>query len=79
MKTDLLTIADSEHMVRPRLTEAKWVNSCDTCRHQEGRHYCLMHSITMKNMDTIRCADHQDRGRWALPNDSSSATAGGKP
>lgn len=31
------------------------VDTCDQCRHQEGRHYCLLHSITVKNMDTKKC------------------------
>ena len=57
-----------QRVVRPRLTGSNWVNSCDTCRHQEGRHYCLLHSITLKNMDTIRCDEHQDRGRGKRPN-----------
>lgn len=30
--------------------------SCDACLYQEdGRHYCLKHSITIKNMDIVRC------------------------
>lgn len=44
------------------LTDAPWIRSCDTCRYQEGRHYCLRHGMQVKNMDTVRCADHQDRG-----------------
>ena len=35
-----------------------WLDSCDHCSNQEdGGHYCLMHSRTMKNMDTLRCSD----------------------
>jgi hypothetical protein len=34
---------------------ASAAKSCDQCRYQEGRHYCLFHSVTLKNMDTIRC------------------------
>ncbi|MFA5187545.1 MAG: hypothetical protein WC551_13785 [Patescibacteria group bacterium] len=33
-------------------------DSCDYCASQEdGGHYCLLHSRTMKNMDTLRCSD----------------------
>ncbi len=35
--------------------DATWEESCDECAHQEGRHYCLLHSISVKNMDAIRC------------------------
>ena len=41
------------------LHNAKWQESCDQCQNQEGRHYCLLHSITVKNMDTLRCDDHK--------------------
>lgn len=38
-----------------KLRPSKWDNSCDNCTHQEGRHYCLILSKTMKNMDTVSC------------------------
>jgi hypothetical protein len=41
----------------PRLYPATAAKGCDVCRYQEGRHYCLLHSVTLKNMDTIRCHD----------------------
>jgi hypothetical protein len=31
--------------------------SCDTCIAQEGKHYCLLHSCQLKNMNTVRCKD----------------------
>ena len=31
--------------------------SCDTCANQEDRHYCLLRSRQLKNMDTVRCRD----------------------
>jgi hypothetical protein len=34
---------------------------CDFCSHQEdGRHYCLLHSKTVKNMDITTCADWEE-------------------
>lgn len=38
-----------------KLRPSKWDNSCDNCTHQEGRHYCLILSKTIKNMDTVSC------------------------
>jgi hypothetical protein len=38
-------------------------DSCDGCASQEGRHYCLLHSRQMKNMDTLRCDDFTPRER----------------
>jgi len=35
--------------------------SCDACSSQEGRHYCLLHSRQMKNMDLLRCDDFTRR------------------
>ena len=34
---------------------ASWLDSCDWCDCQEGRHYCLLHGIVVKNMDVTRC------------------------
>jgi hypothetical protein len=31
--------------------------TCDDCVYQEGRHYCLLHTRTVKNMDIMRCGD----------------------
>ncbi len=31
--------------------------TCDDCRYQEGRHYCLLLSFSMKNMDLKRCRE----------------------
>jgi len=38
-----------------------WLNSCDNCFYQEGRHYCLLNARTMKNMDIKRCRDWKQR------------------
>ena len=32
--------------------------TCDDCDNQEGRHYCLLHSRTVKNMDLMRCEEY---------------------
>jgi hypothetical protein len=29
----------------------------DNCDSQEGRHYCLLHGIQVKNMELMRCGD----------------------
>lgn len=29
--------------------------TCDNCSSQEGRHYCLLHSKIVKNMDISSC------------------------
>lgn len=52
----------SSELVVPLTYPACWILSCDTCRYQEGRHYCLLHGKPMKNMDTITCDQWQDRG-----------------
>jgi hypothetical protein len=49
----------------PKLIPAKGV--CDKCINQEdGRHYCLLLSKPMKNMDISTCDDFQERGRCNL-------------
>jgi hypothetical protein len=35
--------------------------SCDTCSSQEGRHYCLLHGMIVKNMDIVKCCDWKER------------------
>jgi hypothetical protein len=43
-------------MAYPKLTKATLTKSCDTCESQEeGRHYCLLHGVVIKNMDIKRC------------------------
>lgn len=39
------------------IPEPDWFKSCDNCRHQEGRHYCLFHGESVKNMDIFRCGN----------------------
>ena len=34
-----------------------WEYVCDDCNYQEDRHYCLLHSVQVKNMDIMRCDD----------------------
>ncbi len=41
----------------PILTKTNRQKSCDFCRHQEGKHYCLLHDMIVKNMDIFRCED----------------------
>ncbi len=41
----------------PVLAKTNWQTSCDFCRHQEGKHYCLQHDTTVKNMDMFHCED----------------------
>lgn len=43
------------------LLGATATKSCDSCDSQEGRHYCLLHSIQIKNMDTVRCKDWSEK------------------
>jgi hypothetical protein len=31
------------------------LESCDTCASQEGRHYCLLKGVSIKNMDITVC------------------------
>lgn len=50
-----------------RLRRVDWLESCDHCRHQEGRHYCLRFDRVMKNMDTVKCDEWE-----AQPNNLSS-------
>ncbi len=41
--------------MKPKFTEANTRKSCDTCASQEGRHYCLLFGVQVKNMDTTCC------------------------
>lgn len=44
------------------LLPAEWEFSCDRCKHQEeGKHYCLLHEMTMKNMEGFACGEWVDR------------------
>ncbi len=43
--------------IRPKLLFATPKKSCDNCAAQEGRHYCLLHGVQVKNMDAVRCED----------------------
>jgi hypothetical protein len=42
----------------------QWEPTCDDCASQEGRHYCLLHSIQIKNMGLMRC----DEFMWKITN-----------
>ena len=37
------------------------LKSCDTCESQEGHHYCLLHTKTLKNMNIIYCNDWKEK------------------
>ena len=43
------------NMDYPKLIKATRTKSCDTCESQEGRHYCLLHGVQVKNMNIKRC------------------------
>lgn len=43
------------------LMKATDEKSCDTCDFQEGRHYCLLHTMQIKNMDMVRCKNWSDK------------------
>lgn len=47
-----------------RMLPATKSKSCDNCAAQEGRHYCLLHSMQVKNMDLHRCREwrHENGG-----------------
>lgn len=36
---------------------ASWLESCENCAHQEGRHVCTKFGFPVKNMALVRC-DH---------------------
>jgi len=36
--------------------------SCDTCASQEGRHYCLLRTEQIKNMDLFICSEWTPKG-----------------
>lgn len=38
-----------------------WETSCDYCKFQEGRHYCILHSTHIKNMDMLKCVEWENR------------------
>jgi len=48
------------HQSVVRLAE-HWERTCDDCVAQEGRHYCLFLSRTIKNMDLMRCDSFVER------------------
>lgn len=35
--------------------------TCDKCNSQEDRHYCLLHSCVIKNMDIRVCKDFEEK------------------
>lgn len=37
------------------------VKTCDTCNSQEGKHYCLLWSKVIKNMDIKGCQDWEEK------------------
>ena len=51
-----------------KLRTCKYEQSCDCCISQEGKHWCLLHTKAVKNMDTVRCKDWTDRETGKQPN-----------
>ena len=45
-------------------------NHCDGCASQEGRHYCLLHSQPVENMDLMVCDDFTQREMMESPADT---------
>jgi len=39
-----------------------WEASCDYCKNQEGRDFCKLFSLQMKDMDFLRC----DSFEWKI-------------
>ena len=65
-----------ENDMKPILKESNQVDSCDFCASQEGRHYCLLHSCQIENMDTVKCVDWEPMDSpllTMLQNDSRKA------
>lgn len=50
-------------MTKLKILLATAFKSCDNCRSQEGRHYCRLWGLTMKNMDTKHCNEWQTKER----------------
>ncbi len=55
-----------------------WLKSCDNCFYQEGRHYCLLMSEPVKNMDTLRCDDWKERQNDKLCREQGEKDSDGK-
>lgn len=56
---EYLALPEREKM---RLAKRKNANKvCDTCVSQEGRHYCLLHSRQMRDMNIATCPDWKQR------------------
>lgn len=53
-------------MNETKLLDATADKSCDNCVFQEGRHYCLLHTTQVKNMDATRCPS------WSAREDDES-------
>jgi len=46
--------------MKPKMTKAEsWIKSCDFCICQDtlSKHYCLLYSVAIKNMDIVKCQD----------------------
>lgn len=46
-----------------RFRRCAWLKSCDHCAYQEGRHYCLLHGVQVRDMDLRHCSE------WASKHD----------
>jgi hypothetical protein len=39
-----------------------FLSSCDFCIYQEeGKHFCLLHGVQIKNMDAVACGDFEGK------------------
>ena len=63
MSQDLEQITVMIRELKMRLHKVKDpLKSCDTCESQEeGGHYCLLHTKTLKNMNIIYCDDWEEK------------------
>lgn len=65
---------------KPRHQVTEWKESCDHCVWQEGRHYCLRHTMMLRDPDRYACEDHrpadntEDCGLQQHPNHCASRT-----
>ena len=60
-------VKSGESVCYPKLHPAHFLMSCDFCDSQEdGGHYCLLHSVQIKNMDTVACPDWAEKDNAEL-------------
>jgi hypothetical protein len=52
---------ESYEQNKVEIIDAKYKDTCDCCRAQEGNYYCLLHGILVKNMNVKRCKDWEQK------------------